>query len=329
MTRTPRSVLPVKLPEPCKVRLAELNFAPYNPRIMPPAEMRKLKASLRKHGLVLNLVVQKQGMVLIGGHQRVDALRSICADDGVAAPEEVWATVLDVSDNEAKQLNVSLNKISGEFDSFRLGELLSSLASTMTPEDVLASGFSAEEVAELVGQASPPELVANELEQQAGDLTAFARSVTLTVEFNTVEQRDAVKEVLAAAVKQRGVKAGVVVQEALAKLPAPKQATGKRGAKQPAASLRDQARAHSSQRSRALAAPVLRGPPPPAATGGAGGGVGLDAPEGNAGGVGLLCHPLCAWGVPRWLRARLRVGGARSGPAEARRPREAGGARCP
>ena len=140
MTRNPRAAhaAPVKIPAPRKVRLAELNFAPYNPRIMPPAEMRKLKASMRKHGLVLNLVVQEQGMVLIGGHQRVDALRSICADDGVAAPEEVWATVLDVPDDEAKQLNVSLNKIGGEFDPFRLGELLGSLASPMTPDDVLA-----------------------------------------------------------------------------------------------------------------------------------------------------------------------------------------------
>jgi len=295
----------VKIPAPRKVRLAELNFAPYNPRIMPPAEMRKLKASMRKHGLVLNLVVQEQGMVLIGGHQRVDALRSICADDGVAAPEEVWATVLDVPDDEAKQLNVSLNKIGGEFDPFRLGELLGSLASTMTPDDVLASGFTAEEVAELVGQASPPEQVADELEQQAGDLVAFARSVTLTVEFNTVEQRDAVKEVLAAAVKQRGVKAGVVVQEALAKLPAPKQAAGKRGAKQPAASLRDQAGAHPPQRGGEAAEALLRGPRAPAAVGGAGGGVGVDAPEGDEGGVGRLCHPVRAWGLPRWLRARL------------------------
>jgi len=224
MTRTARAARPapapaaapgVAMPAPTLVKIADINFAPYNPRVMPDAVMKSLKASLLKHGFVLNLVVQKKGNVLIGGHQRVRALRELCAERGIPVPEEAWATVLDVSDKVARQLNVSLNRISGDFDPFKLGEMFAEILPEMTTDDVLAIGFSQVELSELVRLSGPPEQLAEDLEGSLDTLGGFGRSITLTIDFDTVEARDAAKEKLSSLAKARGVKPGVILVAAM------------------------------------------------------------------------------------------------------------------
>ncbi len=199
-------------PAPELVDISTLNFAAYNPRTMPPHMMAALKASLLEHGLVLNLVAQRKGMVLIGGHQRVRALRELCAERGLPETKQAWTTVLDVSDRQARRLNVALNRIEGEFDEFRLGELLAGLEA---PVDLAGLGFSEAEAAELIALARPPDELAAELEASIGDLDAFARSVTLTVEFETVEDRDRAKALLSVAAKKLGKKAGTALLMAM------------------------------------------------------------------------------------------------------------------
>jgi len=99
--------------EPERVNLAEVNPAPYNPRTITEPELDSLKASMMEHGVVLNLVVQREAddgrpLVLIGGHQRVRAARELCASQGWDLPEFPWATVLDVNDRKAKRLNARI-----------------------------------------------------------------------------------------------------------------------------------------------------------------------------------------------------------------------------
>jgi ParB-like chromosome segregation protein Spo0J len=208
---------PLSMPEPARVRLADLAFAPYNPRTMPAAHMRALKASLLKHGLVLNLVVQREGMVLIGGHQRVTAVRELCAERGLPEPEHAWATVLDVSDDDAKQLNVALNApgLAGEFDPYKLGALFQDVLPRMSNDDFPALGFDRDEVAELVKLAMPPDDQAAALEADALGLAGFAKSVTLTVEFETVADRDAAKDLLREQAIGAKAKAGTVLLKAI------------------------------------------------------------------------------------------------------------------
>lgn len=210
----------LRVPEPEMLELSSVQMAPYNPRTMSAEKMAALKASLLKHGMVLGLVVQRSSeqygpMVLVGGHQRVRAMREICASRGWALPERVGATVLDVGDADAKQLNVALNNIEGDFDPFKLGELFASVRGSMTAEDVLATGFTQEQVDEMLAATMSPDEQAALLEQNIGDLEGFARSVTLSVEFDTVEQRDEAKTLLSARAKVSGVKAGAVVVEAV------------------------------------------------------------------------------------------------------------------
>ena len=204
----------IAVPVQIRVKLSDVNMSPYNPRVMPPAKMLALKASLSKHGFVLNLVVQKRGMVLIGGHQRVKAMRELCADNGWDEPIELPATVLDVDDATAKQLNVTLNNVEGEFDPYKLGELFVDIFPKMTGDDVLATGFMQENIAELIALVTPIDEAATLLEEQADGLSGFASSVTLTVEFATVAERDQVKDLLKRATTKGG-KPGTIVLRAL------------------------------------------------------------------------------------------------------------------
>jgi ParB-like chromosome segregation protein Spo0J len=210
--KTKGAIIPVQE----MVAVSAISEAEYNPRVMPPEMMRSLKASIRRHGFVVNLVLQKKGMVLVGGHQRLDALRQIAAEEGMEPPAELPAVVLDLTDAEAKELNVALNKIDGEFDPYKLGALFASIRPEMTMESVEATGFTMPEIDEAVKLSLPIDEQIRLLEEDvgaAGDLGSFARSITLTVDFDTVEDRDAAKEQLRSLSGQK--KPGRVLAQAL------------------------------------------------------------------------------------------------------------------
>ena len=54
-----------------------------------------------------------------------------------------------------------------------------------------------------------------DLERQASEVTSFARAVTLTIVFETVEDRDVAKEMLRDAAATAGKKPGRILLEAL------------------------------------------------------------------------------------------------------------------
>lgn len=221
----------IRVPGQTVMPLSGLNMAPYNPRIMPPPKMAALKASLMKHGFVSNLVVQRSSpkygeMVLIGGHQRVKAARELCEERGFLLPDKLPVAVLDVGDAEAKQLNVALNNIEGEFDPHKLGELFADILPLMTVDDVLATGFTASQLDEVVQLVLPPEQQADALEAAAAalDVAGFAKSITLSVEFDSVEARDQAKAILKE-VQREGSQPGAALLGALKAA----RATGKLG----------------------------------------------------------------------------------------------------
>ena len=203
----------LSVPTPEQVRLADLQFAPYNPRSISKGTLDSLKASLVKHGMVLTLVVQRKSeahgaLVLIGGHQRVRAMRELCQERGWEEPETVPAVVLDVQDPEAKQLNVSLNNIEADFDPHKLGELFWDIRPNMTMDDVLASGFEPVVIDEMIALLTvPPEVGKSE---GGEELSGFGTSITLSIEFSTVGARDEAKALLKAATAN-GHKAGDLV----------------------------------------------------------------------------------------------------------------------
>jgi DNA modification methylase len=112
---------------------------PANPRRINPEELDSLERSLRQFGFVQPVLARKDGTV-IGGHQRLVAARRL----GLATAP---VTYLDLSIEQARLLNLALNRISGSWDDQLLARLLADL---QTSVDVTLSGFGEDEIADLV-----------------------------------------------------------------------------------------------------------------------------------------------------------------------------------
>ena len=83
--------------------------ATYNPRQISTKQYNDLKASIKKFGLVDPIIVNQNGNVVVGGHQRL----KICKE---LKHIEIDCVVLDLSKEEERELNIRLNKNTGDFD---------------------------------------------------------------------------------------------------------------------------------------------------------------------------------------------------------------------
>lgn len=129
------------------MKLADIIPADYNPRVTlkkGDSEYEALDGSIGRFGLVVPLIVNERSGVLVSGHQRLNAL----LEDGETEAEVV---LVDVDEQDEKILNVSLNKIDGEWDYAKLKELIESFE----PEDIKFTGFSEAELNSLFGDVLP------------------------------------------------------------------------------------------------------------------------------------------------------------------------------
>tara|TARA_R100001443_G_scaffold57528_1_gene68238 strand:- start:6 stop:512 length:507 start_codon:yes stop_codon:yes gene_type:complete len=91
-----------------KIKIAELNPAEYNPRKMTNKQYEDLKSSLEKFGLVDPIIINSDNTV-VGGHQRLRIMRELGA-------KFVPTVRVNLSKEDEKELNIRLNKNTGEFD---------------------------------------------------------------------------------------------------------------------------------------------------------------------------------------------------------------------
>src|SRR6266566_5977521 len=93
-----------------KRKLSALIIDDGNPRVISKSAKRALAASLKRFGLVQPIVVNKTTGQVVGGHQRIEALR----EQGVT---DVDVVVGEWSADEQRALNVTLNNPAahGEF----------------------------------------------------------------------------------------------------------------------------------------------------------------------------------------------------------------------
>ncbi len=124
------------------VPIASLRPFPGNPRLMPESEMAKLMRSIQEFGFVEPLVVRRRDRTIIGGHQRWEAAKRL----GLKTVPVVY---VELTEAEAKALNLALNKISGEWDLPKLGELLEELKGIPDLDETL-SGFDEREMESLL-----------------------------------------------------------------------------------------------------------------------------------------------------------------------------------
>ena len=106
-----------------KVPIHKINPAPYNPRknLQPnDPEYQKLLKSLDEFDCVEPLVLNRRTGHLVGGHQRFKILKA-------RGDKYILCSVVDLSPEKEKALNIALNKISGQWDDRKLAQLLDEL----------------------------------------------------------------------------------------------------------------------------------------------------------------------------------------------------------
>ena len=125
-----------------------LKSAAYNPRQISREELNKLIKSIKQFGFVDPALVRKHDNMIVGGHQRVKAAIEL-------GLKEIPVVYLDITENDAKLLNVALNKISGDWDEDKLTELLAELK-FFDDIDELLTGFDEDELDQLLADLEEP-----------------------------------------------------------------------------------------------------------------------------------------------------------------------------
>src|SRR5919106_4679536 len=121
-----------------EVSIDELRPDPANPRRISDAELESLTRSLREFGFVQPVLARREDKVVIGGHQRLIAARRL----GIKSVPVVF---VDLSQEQARLLNLALNRISGTWDQELLARLLAELKE-VPDVDLSLSGFSEDEL---------------------------------------------------------------------------------------------------------------------------------------------------------------------------------------
>jgi site-specific DNA-methyltransferase (adenine-specific) len=148
--------------------LSDLIPADYNPRKISEQQAKKLKKSLDTFGYVETVDINLDNTV-IGGHQRLNALVDLGYDEiDVRVPDR------QLTKKEEQTLNVSLNKITGEFDNEKLVMIEPNVLEDAGFEpDELNEIFPVEETA--IVEDELPELEEIEPKAKLGDLYQLGR----------------------------------------------------------------------------------------------------------------------------------------------------------
>lgn len=92
-----------------KKKITELKPAPYNPRKSNKKQEDNLRKSLEKFGVVEPIIFNKRTGYIVGGHFRTRELKKL----GV---EEVDCVIVDLSEEDERELNIRLNANTGDWD---------------------------------------------------------------------------------------------------------------------------------------------------------------------------------------------------------------------
>lgn len=123
-------------------------LAPYNPRRMSEAVMKKLEQSIRTHGYVDPLIWNRASKHVVGGNQRLEILRRL-------GFKKIKVVEVDLTYEEEVSLNLALNKIKGDFIDEKVAALYLDLKKLPNFEAV--TGFEDYEVERLFEHYCAPE----------------------------------------------------------------------------------------------------------------------------------------------------------------------------
>lgn len=116
-----------------KRSIKSLKKHPNNPRKLTTNQLNQLKISLDKFGLIDKPIITKDGLV-IGGHQRLEVLKKLGHKE-----VECWVANQEMSDEDIDELNIRLNKNTGDWD-------WEALANLWELPKLIEWGFEAQEI---------------------------------------------------------------------------------------------------------------------------------------------------------------------------------------
>ena len=137
-------------------KIENIELATYNPRKINANEMQKLMDSLSEFGF-LDPVIVNQNMTLIGGHQRIKAWAKL-------GNKTVPCIFVDLDPMKEKALNLALNKISGEWDIYKLNKILNEINSSEI--NINLTGFDNDELKKLIGETKDLEIITGDNEEK-------------------------------------------------------------------------------------------------------------------------------------------------------------------
>ncbi len=126
-----------------KMKISEMNRAAYNPRVELKAgdeEYETIRRSIESFGLVQPIVLNRRTNTVVSGHQRLTVLEDMGA-------ETAEVSIVDLDEIQEKQLNIAMNKVTGDWDDRKLAEVLAELE-----DEASEVGFSDAEVDALLNQ---------------------------------------------------------------------------------------------------------------------------------------------------------------------------------
>lgn len=133
--------------EVVEVPISKLRASAYNPRKWSKESLEQLKESISRFGLVDPLIAngaEARKDILIGGHMRLKA----CKDLEFKCVPVIYLNIPDTE--KEKELNLRLNRNTGEWDYKLLAEFDSSILTKV--------GFSSEEIDDIFGLDDTPEI---------------------------------------------------------------------------------------------------------------------------------------------------------------------------
>jgi len=116
---------------------------PRNPRSIEESQFKALQRSLQVFDCVEPVVFNLRTSRVVGGHQRVKAAIAQCI-------ASLPVVLIDVSPDKEKAFNLALNKVKGEWDYEKLAVIFQEI----NPDDIPLTGFSEDEVEELLRRRS-------------------------------------------------------------------------------------------------------------------------------------------------------------------------------
>lgn len=140
-------------------KINELAPNPKNPRTLSKHDAQQLRTSMEKFGLIDKPIINTDGQI-IGGHQRIKTLKAMGHKK-----VEVYVPVTTLTPQQVDELNIRLNRNTGEWDydmlanEYEIGDLVyygfttEQLVSLPTLDDPEASeGAAQEKLCETCGQ---------------------------------------------------------------------------------------------------------------------------------------------------------------------------------